>query len=108
MSQEPKPVNITILDKDYLISCNDDEREQLYNAAKFLNNKLHELKNSGKVIGAERIAVMTALNITSEYLAYKQENSSYTNKVDAAIKRMQGKISSALGKDGSLERYLTE
>lgn len=108
MSQEPRPVNITILDKDYLISCNDDEREQLYNAAKYLNNKLHELKNSGKVIGAERIAVMTALNITSEYLAYKQENSDYTGKVDAAIKRMQGKISNALGKEGGLERYLTE
>ena len=108
MSQELRPVNITILDKDYLISCNDDEREQLYNAAKYLNSKLHELKNSGKVIGAERIAVMTALNITSEYLAYKQENSSYTHRVEAAIKRMQNKVSSALGKDSSLEHYLTD
>ena len=108
MSQELKPVNITLLDKDYLISCNDDEREQLYNAAKYLNNKLHELKNSGKVIGAERIAVMTALNITSEYLAYKQKNSNYTHGMESAIKRMQGKISSALGKDGNLEHYLTE
>ena len=108
MSPEPRPVNITILDKDYLISCNDEEREQLYNAAKYLNNKLHELKNSGKVIGAERIAVMTALNITSEYLAYKQDNSNYTHSIDAAIKRMQSKISNALGKENSLGHYLTE
>ena len=108
MSQESKPVNITILDKDYLISCKDDEREQLYTAVKFLNNKLQELKNSGKVIGTERIAVMAALNITNEYLAYKQENSSHVHNVDIAIRRIQTKISDALTKEGSLERYITD
>lgn len=108
MNQEPKPVNIKILDKDYLISCTDDEREQLYTAAKYLNNKLQELKNSGKVIGTERIAVMAALNITNEYLAYRQENSSYTNNVDVAIRRIQNKISDALARDGSLEQFITE
>lgn len=108
MSQEPKPVNIKILDKDYLISCNDEEREQLYTAAKYLNNKLQELKNSGKVIGTERIAVMAALNITSEYLAYRQENNDYTHNVDIAIRRIQDKISEALTKDGSLEQFIAE
>ena len=108
MSQEPKPVNIKILDKDYLISCTDEEREQLYTAAKYLNNKLQELKNSGKVIGTERIAVMAALNITNEYLAYRQENSNYSHNVDIAIRRIQDKISDALTKDGGLEHYITD
>ena len=108
MSQESKPVNITVLDKDYLISCKDDEREQLYTAVKFLNNKLQELKNSGKVIGTERIAVMTALNITNEYLAYRQENSNHTHSVDLAIRRIESKISDALAKGGRVEHYITE
>jgi cell division protein ZapA len=108
MNQESRPVNITILDKDYLISCNDDEREQLYSAAKYLNNKLHELKNSGKVIGAERIAVMAALNIANEYLAYKEKNVNYTQKIDTAIKRIQDKVNNAMGKEGGLKRYLLE
>jgi cell division protein ZapA len=108
MSKESRPVNIMILDKEYLISCNDDEREQLYTAAKYLNNKLQELKHSGKVIGTERMAVMAALNITSEFLAYRQENTSYTDDIESAIKRMQGKISNALDKDGGLKHYLSE
>lgn len=108
MSQDAKPVNITIMDKDYLISCTDAEREQLYSAAEYLNNKLLELKNSGKVIGTERIAVMTALNVTSEYLAYKQENNSHSEIVDTTIKRIQSKISNVLAKDQSLENFIQD
>lgn len=103
MIQEKKPVNITILDKEYLISCPDEEREHLHLAVEYLNDKLQELKNSGKVIGSERIAVMTALNITSEYLAYKEENSDYNNNIDTTIKRLQNKINDALVKDRLLE-----
>ena len=108
MSPDAKPVNITILDKEYLISCTDEEREHLYSAAEYLNNKLQELKNSGKVIGTERIAVMTALNISNEFLAYKQEKNDNTHIVDTTIKRIQSKISDALIKDRSLENYIQD
>lgn len=108
MSKEQKPVNIKILDKEYLIACDEEEREQLYNAAEYLNNKLQELKNSGKVIGTERIAVMAALNIANEYLAYRQENNDYTHEVDSTIKRLQSKINNALTRDISLENIIQD
>ena len=98
MMQDAKPVSITILDKEYLISCPENERDQLYSAAKLLNEKLLELKNSGKVIGTERMAVMTALNLASELLSYKQQNTVYTDRVDSTLKRLYTKI------DGVLER----
>ena len=70
MSAAPasKPVSFTILDKEYLISCNEQEREALHRAIELLNRKMKEVKSSGKVIGAERIAVMAALHIAHELL----------------------------------------
>jgi cell division protein ZapA len=100
---DAKPVKVTILDKEYLISCTDNEREQLHNAVTFLNMKMQEVKNSGKVIGSERVAVMTALNIANELLASKRENDSYTNNVDAAVQRLRNKIDEALTHGRQLE-----
>lgn len=102
MSLDSRPVNINILDKEYLISCTDDEREQLHLAVEFLNDKLLQLKNGGKVIGTERIAVMTALNLASELLQYKHQNSVYNDQVDSTIKRLNSKIEGVLDKDHQL------
>ena len=103
MSVETKPVNALILDKEYLISCPEDEREQLHTAVTFLNMKLNEVKDSGKVIGSERIAVMTALNIAHELLAYKRDNDDYTSSIDSTVRRLQNKIDQALLQGRQLE-----
>jgi len=103
MNETGKPVSISILDKEYLISCEESEREQLHTAVEFLNAKMLEMKNSGRVIGSERIAVMTALNLAHDLLAYKQENHDYTSSVDTTIQRLQNKIDEALIKGRQLE-----
>jgi len=103
MSKDTSPINVTILDKEYLITCEEDEREVLRNAVDYLNEKMAEMKNSGSVIGAERIAVMTALNITNELLTYKKENQDYTFKIDSTLKRLQSKINDALVRDTQLD-----
>lgn len=103
MSDTLRPITVTILDKEYLISCSDDEREQLHNAAAFLNQKMLELKRGGKIIGTERIAVMTALNITHELLACKRQTEDYSVSVDSTIRRLQSKIDEALTKGAALK-----
>ena len=103
MSPEAKPINIKIMDKEYLISCPEDEREQLYNAAEMVNSKMAQIKNAGSVIGSERIAVMAALNIAHELLDYRDKNAVYTSRLDDTIRRLQGKIHNALGKGEQLE-----
>ena len=65
-------VTVQILDKDYCIACPADERANLENAARYLDGKMREIRSSGKVIGADRIAVMAALNITHDLL-HKEE-----------------------------------
>ena len=103
MTTDAKPVSVTILDKEYLVSCTEREREQLYSAVEYLNKKMQEIKDSGNVIGTERIAVMAALNIASEFLTYKHENADYTSKVDDTVQRLQSKINDALTLGRQLE-----
>lgn len=93
---QSKPVRVSILDKEYLISCPDDEREQLYAVVDFINEKLLEVKTSGNVIGTERIVIMATLNIANELLAYKRKNKDYTESVDSVVKRLQTKIDGVL------------
>ena len=100
MTETAKPVSVTILEKEYVVACEDDERESLYAAVDFVNDRMRELRESGKVIGNERIAVMAALNIANEYLDYKTEKESMTTAVDSGIRRIQGKIAEALTRGG--------
>ena len=93
---QSKPVRVSILDKEYLISCPDDEREQLHAVVDFVNDKLLEVKGSGNVIGTERIVIMATLNIANELLAYKRKNKDYTESVDSIVKRLQTKIDGVL------------
>ena len=103
MSDDKKPVNVNILDKEYLISCTEEERDQLFEAVSILNSKISQVKDSGNVIGSERITVMAALNLAHELIAYKQKNQVYTSKLDDTIRRLQSKIHNALGKGEQLE-----
>ncbi|WP_414154577.1 cell division protein ZapA [Pseudomonas sp. BNK-43-a] len=65
-------VTVQILDKEYSIICPPEERNNLVGVARYLDGKMREIRSSGKVIGADRIAVMAALNITHELL-HRQE-----------------------------------
>ena len=103
MSEKTSPINISILDKEYLISCTEEEREQLHDAVNMLNSKISQVKDSGNVIGSERIIVMASLNIAHELIAYKQKNQVYTSKLDDTIRRLQSKIHNALGTGEQLE-----
>jgi cell division protein ZapA len=96
MSGAERPVTVTILDKDYLISCSDEERDQLHTAAAFLNQKMKEMKSAGKVVGTERIAVMAALNIAHELLACRQHSNETSTSIDSTVRRLQSKIDEAL------------
>lgn len=104
MNDQVKPVNVTLLDKEYIVACHDSERESLFATAEMLNIRMKELRDGGKVIGSERIAVMAALNIAHEFLQYKNEKEGYTDSIGATLKRVEEKISRAIEKgDSELE-----
>ncbi|MDO9150279.1 MAG: cell division protein ZapA [Methylotenera sp.] len=68
---EIKGVDVNIMGRDFTVSCTDEERPGLLNAVNYLDKKMRDIRDSGKVIGVERIAIMTALNLSYELLNSK-------------------------------------
>jgi len=100
VSQESRPITVSILDKDYVVGCKDHERESLYCAADLLKHKLEELRLSGKVVGNERLAVMAALNIAHELLEQRLREQAFHELIDAFIQRLDTKLATLLPHSG--------
>ena len=71
---ETKGVDVNIMGRDFTVSCTDEERPGLINAVNFLDKKMRDIRDSGKIIGVERIAIMAALNLAHELLNSKSGN----------------------------------
>ena len=91
-----KNIDVSILDRQYRVACPDDEREELLASVAYLDKKMREIKGAGKIAGADRVAVMAALNITHELLSaktgagfdlgeYKRRMTSMNSLVDEAL-----------------------
>ncbi|MBU3736479.1 MAG: cell division protein ZapA [Methylobacterium sp.] len=65
---DSKGVDVSIMGREFRVSCTEDEYEGLMSAVSYLDKKMREIRESGKVIGVERIAIMAALNIAHELL----------------------------------------
>lgn len=65
---EVRGVDVSIMGREFRVSCTDEEYEALMSAVSYLDRKMREIRDSGKVIGVERIAIMAALNIAHELL----------------------------------------
>lgn len=94
-TDSPATATITLLGKQYQINCGQNEREELLESARILNQKLTEVRDSGSVIGLERIAMMAALNLAHE-LVKAQKSSQADSHISSGIDRLQDKISSAI------------
>jgi cell division protein ZapA len=71
MKSDGRPIEVTILDRTLRIACKEEEKEDLLRAVQYLDSKMREIRDSGKVIGAERIALLAALNIAHELLSMR-------------------------------------
>ena len=71
MSVEPKGLQINVMGREFRVACPENEQKGLLEAVDYLNKKMGEIRDNGKVIGLERIAIMAALNIAHELLATK-------------------------------------
>lgn len=81
-----------------MVACSEEERPGLIDAAKFLDGKMKEIHNTGRVLGTERCAVMAALNITHELL--QCQNEGIPKEMGDRIRALQTKIDDAL-QDGA-------
>jgi len=96
-------ITIHILDKEYMIACTEDERHDLQRSADYLDTKMREIRDSGKIIGSDRIAVMAALNISHELLTQGGGTTQTDTSVGTRIRSIQEKIDDALYRSRQLE-----
>jgi len=90
-------VTIKILEKEYNVACPIEEKASLLASAEFLNLKMREIRDSGKVVGLDRVAVMAALNIANELLKAQGQDEELKNIVGLRIRAMREHLDSALG-----------
>lgn len=90
-------ITVNILDRDYQIACKSEEKESVLAAARFLDQKMREIRDRGNVIGIDRIAVMAALNIAHDFLQLKPIEDEQRNVADriSALKRTIAEIVTA-------------
>ena len=95
---KPRTVAVNILDKEYQVACPPEQEAELIVSASYLDKQMRSIRETGKVIGLERIAVMAALNISHELLQASEQDqvpaddsvtgdavTALTRKIDEAI-----------------------
>jgi len=95
-------VSVRILDKEYFVSCSHEERADLLDAAEYLNAKMREIRDSGKIVGLDRIAVMAALNLANELLKSRGRDQLDDN-MGVRIRSLRERVEAALENGRQLE-----
>ena len=90
------PISVSILDREYQFACQPDERKALKEAAIFLDERMRAIRGAGRLMALERIAVMTALNLSDELLKLQKHERHRQDNVDSRIRLLANELEDAL------------
>jgi cell division protein ZapA len=96
-------VSVRLLDREYQVACPMDERSDLLDSAEYLDGKMREIRDTGKVVGLDRIAVIAALNIANELIKQRRNGTVVEGDLGARLKTLRERVESALEKGQQLE-----
>ena len=103
MSEPYAQVSVRILDKEYQVTCPASERTDLLDSAEILNEKMREIRDSGRVVGLDRIAVMAALNMANDLLRAQARDKLLEGDVSGRLKLISDRVESVLGGSQQLD-----
>ncbi len=103
MTEHYAQVSVRILDKEYQVACPVDERTELLDSAEILNAKMREIRDSGRVVGLDRIAVMAALNMANDLLRAQARDGFFDGDVSDRLKLITDRVENALGESRQLD-----
>ena len=102
-SHERATISVRIMEKEYVVACDYEERSALLDAAEFLNSRMREIRDSGKLVGHDRIVVMVALNLANELLRLKSRDAKLEGEVGTRLRTLRERVEGALEKGQQLE-----
>ncbi len=103
MNDTNAQVSVRILDKEYQVACPASERTDLLDSAEVLNNKMREIRDSGRIVGLDRIAVMAALNMANDLLHAQERDKSLEGDISIRLKLISDRVESVLGDTQQLD-----
>ena len=102
MNGTTKTLDIKLLDRELRVACPEEERGELLDSVAYLDKKMREIRDAGKIASVERIALMAALNITHELLSVKIGRGFDLADFKRRMDSMQAAIDQALAEQDSL------
>tara|TARA_B100000214_G_C23386814_1_gene365302 strand:- start:107 stop:421 length:315 start_codon:yes stop_codon:yes gene_type:complete len=103
MNSQAAAVQVKILDKEYQVNCPPSDQEALMKSARFLDESMRKIKDRGNIHGAEKIAVMAALNITHDMLRKSRQITEAKHLTNQHVRGIEDKIDAALAESRQLE-----
>ena len=103
MNDEALPVSVRILDKEYRVACGPDEEAGLMESARLLDQRMRAIRQTGRVIGPDRIAVMAALNISYELLQLQRAQGNEGQDLERRLRDLQNRLGEALAAQHQLD-----
>ena len=103
MSDPYAQVSVRILDKEYQVACPSGERTDLLDSAEILNAKMREIRDSGRVVGLDRIAVMAALNMANDLLHAQARDRLLEGDLSGRLKIISERVENVLGTSQQLD-----
>jgi len=91
-------VAVHILDREYRIACNTEDREHLLRAAMVLDHRMRALKTNNKTLTFERIAVLAALTLAHEGVQTQAGETEVAIRIDVELKRMNARLDAVLSR----------
>jgi len=91
-----EPISVAILDHEYQFACQPGERKALKEAAIYLDERMRAIRGAGRLMALERIAVMTALNLSDELLKLQKNERHRRDNVDSRIRLLANELEDAL------------
>jgi len=96
MSTSPEPVSVIILDKKYQFACEPEQRGDLVEAARQLDERMTEIRDTGRLMSLERIALQAALNFSAELIKLQRNELRRRDTFDNKIRSLVDQIDDAL------------
>ncbi len=100
---EQNPCTVTIMGKEYRVSCSENEKDDLLESARYLDEKMRSLKSEAGMVGSDRLAIIAALNITHEMLRSQGTIEHLNNEVKDRLAALGKRIENSLERDGKLD-----
>ncbi len=97
-----QPLTLRLLDRELKVACPPEQQQELLESARQLDARMREIRDVGKVVGVEKIALMAALNLAHELLQVQQSGQAPA-ELGQRLKRMQDKIDDCLKANRQLE-----